>query len=159
MAHKRSCGPLLAILLSCLGAAVAQLPVGHQAGQSAPAASRLTGDWRSSPSIKVSASKPPAANADLAAAPVGTRLDRMVLLLEPSSAQQQALVKELQDQQNSVSPEYHQWLTPAAFADAYSNSASDVAAISAWLSSEGFQVAPLPASRGWIRSEEHTSEL
>jgi hypothetical protein len=74
----------------------------------------------------------------------------MVLLLEPSSAQQQALAQRLQDQQNPASAEYHRWLTPAAFADAYSNSAADVAAISAWLESEGFQVAPLPSGRGWV---------
>jgi subtilase family serine protease len=74
----------------------------------------------------------------------------MMLLLSPSAAQQQALATELADLDNPSSPHYHQWLTPTAFAASYANSASDVAAVSAWLESQGFQVAPLPAGRGWI---------
>jgi hypothetical protein len=73
-----------------------------------------------------------------------------MLLLEPSPAQRQALDAELQNQQTSASPEYHHWLTPSAFADRYANSASDVAAVVAWLQAQGLQVAPLPVSRGWI---------
>jgi len=57
---------------------------------------RISGDWRSSPLAKITASKAPAANTGLGAVPVGMRLDRMVLLLEASSGQQQALAKELQ---------------------------------------------------------------
>ena len=74
----------------------------------------------------------------------------MILLLAPSTAQQKALTNELAAQLNPASPDYHKWLTPAAFAEAYSNSPSDVAAVSAWLTDQGFQVATLPASRGWI---------
>jgi subtilase family serine protease len=74
----------------------------------------------------------------------------MLLLLEPSAAQQQALTAELANQQNTASPEYHHWLTPAAFAAAYANSSSDVAAVVAWLQSQGFQVAQLPSGLGWI---------
>jgi hypothetical protein len=142
MALKQSFGlPLAVLLLAGLGAAGAQT-----------AASRLAGDWRSSPAVALSASKAPlgASDSDLGAAPSGTQLDRMLLLLAPSAAQQQALAAELANQQNPSSPAYHQWLTPAQFADAYANSAADVAAIAAWLQSQGFQVAPLPAGRGWI---------
>jgi hypothetical protein len=74
----------------------------------------------------------------------------MLLLLTPSTTQQQALTAELGSLQDSTSPAYHQWFTPAAFASAYSNSAADVSAVSTWLQSQGLQVAPLPAGRGWI---------
>ncbi len=77
-------------------------------------------------------------------------MDRMLLLLEPSAAQKQALDQELVDQQSVKSPQYHHWLTPAEFAEKYANSAADVTAVVAWLQSEGFTVAPLPAGRGWI---------
>ena len=83
-------------------------------------------------------------------APAGMKLDRMLLLLSASAAQQQALATELADQQNPSSPHYHQWLTPTEFAASYSNSAADAGAVSAWLESQGFQVAPLPVGRGWI---------
>ena len=74
----------------------------------------------------------------------------MLLLLEPSAAQQQALNAELADQQNPKSEEYHRWLAASQFADRYANSASDAGAIVSWLRDEGFEVAPLPAGRGWI---------
>ena len=145
MAHKKSFGlPLAILLLSGLGVAcpaMAQTPV-----------SRLAGDWRGSALVSLSAAKPlmPQTTGDLGAAPPSARLERMLLLLEPSAAQQQALTAELANQQNPSSPEYHHWLTPAAFANSYANSADDVAAVSAWLQSQGFQVAALPAGRGWI---------
>ncbi len=74
----------------------------------------------------------------------------MILLLAPSPAQQQALANELTSLQNPSSPSYHHWLTPQAFAQTYANNASDVAAIVAWLESQGFTAAPLPAGLGWI---------
>jgi len=154
MVHKRSLGPLLAILLlSGIGAVVAQTPAhgvsdkGQFAGNQA---SRLAGDWRSSPSVAIPASKPPASWPNLGAAAAGARLERMLLLLDPAADRQQTLLTELQSQQNPASPEFHRWLTPAGFAAAYANSSTDVAAVSAWLRSQGFQVAPLPAGLGWI---------
>ena len=142
MAYKHSLGlPLAILLLAGSGVAVAQL---------AAQASRLSGDWRSSEAVAIPASRP-AINLDAEGpAAAGMKLDRMLLLLSPSAAQQQSLATELADQQNPSSPRYHQWLTPAAFAAAYSNSASDIASVSAWLQSQSFQVAPLPAGRGWI---------
>jgi hypothetical protein len=74
----------------------------------------------------------------------------MLLLLQPSAAQSSALDAELQNQQTPGNCEYHHWLTAPQFAAAYANSAADANAVAAWLSSQGFQVAPLPASRGWI---------
>jgi hypothetical protein len=104
----------------------------------------------------VPASKPPALPPEAAssfehsAAPANARLERMILLLKPSITRQLALTGELANLQNPASPHYHEWLTPTAFADAYSNSAEDVSAVSAWLESRGFDVAALPAGRGWI---------
>lgn len=156
MAHKKSFGlPLAMVLTISLGAAVAQSPDYHLADKDLSAGnqvSRLIGDWRSTPAISIPASQPPAlaAGTDLGSAPSSTRLERMLLLLSPSPAQQQALSTKLSNQQNSSSPAYHHWLTSGAFAAAYSNSTEDVAAVAAWLGSQGFQVAPLPAGRGWI---------
>jgi hypothetical protein len=152
--HKRSYGPLFALLLlSSFGAAVAQTPAVRFAGNDqsvSSQASRLAGDWRSSKAVTISANKPLTPWPSLGAASASTRLERMLLLLKPSPDQQQALDSELQKQQDPTSSQYHHWLTPAAFAAAYANSAADVEAVSAWLQSQGFKVAPLPASRGWI---------
>lgn len=83
----------------------------------------------------------------------------MLLLLESSAAQKQALDAELANQQNPPSAEYHHWLTPSQFADTYANTASDIAAIASWLESEGFEVAPLPAGRGWIEFSGTVAQL
>jgi subtilase family serine protease len=83
----------------------------------------------------------------------------MLLLLEPPAAKRQALDAELVNQQKPGSPAFHRWLTPTAFAAAYGNSAADVATLSSWLSSQGFQVAPLPAGRGWIEFSGTVSQV
>ena len=95
----RSLGlPLATVLLGSLlggsGSMVAQtFPA---AGVSAPA-SRVLGDWRGSAGVAIPRSKPsrnPAA-IDLGPAPANQVLGRMLLLLAPSPAQQQALAAEL----------------------------------------------------------------
>jgi len=161
---QASLGPSLAV-----SAAATSMPAVLQAStaenSSAKSVSRITGHWRSSDAVAIPDSKHPqapsdlSANLELSAAPGSARLDRMILLLAPSAAQQKALQAELAAQLNPASPEYHKWLTPTAFADAYSNSPSDVAAVSAWLTSQGFQVAPLPASRGWIEFSGTIAEV
>jgi len=156
MAHKESLGRRLAIVLGAslalsLGVAMAQTPAPQSADLSAGSqVSRLAGDWRSTAAVAVPLSQLPASLSDLGMTPSGTRLERMLLLLSPSQDQQAALTVELANQQNPDSSEYHHWLTPAEFAAAYANSAADVAAVAAWLQAQGFQVAPLPSSRGWI---------
>ncbi|MDR3754889.1 MAG: protease pro-enzyme activation domain-containing protein [Terracidiphilus sp.] len=140
---------LLVSLLGGSGSMAAQsFPA---AGVSAPAP-RVLGDWRSSAGVAIARSKPsrdPAA-IDLGPAPANQVFGRMLLLLAPAPAQQQALAAELASLQNPSSPSYHHWLTPQAFARSYANNPSDVAAVASWLESQSFRVAPLPAGSGWI---------
>ncbi len=137
------------------------------AAQSLPAATlpspqpRVVGDWRSGATVAIPFSKPalnPAA-IDLGVAPADQPLARMLLLLAPAPSQQQALAAELARLQNPASPNYHQWLTPQAFARAYANSSVDVAAVAAWLSSQGFTAAPLPAGLGWVEFSGTAGEV
>lgn len=137
------------------------------AAQSLPDASpssprpRVVGDWRSGATVAVPHSKPalnPAA-IDLGVAPANQPLGRMLLLLAPAAAQQEALAAELASLQNPASPNYHQWFAPQSFARAYANSPADVAAVAAWLSSQGFTVAPLPAGLGWVEFSGTAGEV
>lgn len=156
MTYKKSVGLLLALLLaSTIGAPVAQATAHQPTDEVASAAahaSRVTGDWQTTASVAIPTGKTPsrASEMDLGAAPADIPLTRMLLLLEPSAAQRQALDAELANQQNPASSHYHQWLTAAAFASSYANSAADVAAVVSWLQGQGFQVAPLPAGLGWV---------
>ena len=133
--------PLLVLALAGLGSALAQT-----------SNTRLAGDWRSTAAVAIPGSRQSIypAETDQGSAPAGEQLQRMLLLLASSHGQQEALTAELANLQNHVSPSYHQWLTPAAFAAEFANSASDAAAVSSWLQGEGFTVAPLPNGRGWI---------
>jgi hypothetical protein len=79
-----------------------------------------------------------------------TRLERMVLVLRPSSAQQRELDRLTEAQQEQSSPEYRQWLTPAEFGARFGVSPRDLARTAAWLRSHGFQVEPVSAGRGTI---------
>ena len=84
---------------------------------------------------------------DIGPASPSERLDRMILVLLPDPAQQQALETLLQSQQDPSSPQYHQWLTQESFGQQFGVSDSDVRQISNWLSGHGFQVDEIVAGR------------
>jgi subtilase family serine protease len=75
-----------------------------------------------------------------------TALDRMVLELEPSAAQQTELDALLEAQHDPGSPLYHQWLTPVEFGSRFGASAGDLARITSWLAGHGFVVDEVAAS-------------
>ena len=78
---------------------------------------------------------------DRGAAPPDLPMARMLLVLKRSAAQEAALEKLLDDQQDLNSASYHQWLTPDQFGQQFGPSDHDIQTISAWLRTHGFQVA------------------
>jgi len=87
---------------------------------------------------------------DAGTAPADTRMDRMILLLEPDQAQQGALEALLEAQQDPQSPEYQRWLTPEDFGQLFGVADSDLQQIVQWLTAQGFQVETPAASRSQI---------
>ena len=79
---------------------------------------------------------------DLGTAPASLPMERMLLVLKRSSEQETELRKLIDDQQDKNSPNYHKWLTPEQFGTQFGPSDSDMQAITSWLHSHGFQVAP-----------------
>ena len=77
-------------------------------------------------------------------------LHRMALTFRPSAAQQADLEALLDEQQNPLSPYYHQWLTPERYADRFGLSQDDIAQVSAWLQSQGFTVDETALSRTYV---------
>ena len=69
-----------------------------------------------------------------------TPMSYMVMLLQPSPAQQADLAQLVAAQQNPASPQYHKWLTPEVFGERFGLSQSDLAKISSWLKAEGFSI-------------------
>lgn len=77
---------------------------------------------------------------DLGTAPATLPMQRMLLVLKRSPAQEAALRKLLDDQQDKGSPVYHKWLTPEQFGRQFGPSDGDIQIIKLWLQSHGFQV-------------------
>ena len=77
---------------------------------------------------------------DQGAAPDDLPMERMLLLLQRSPEQEGALQKLLDQQQVKSSPSYHQWLSPAQFGRQFGLADADIATVTQWLVSHGFQV-------------------
>jgi len=79
-----------------------------------------------------------------------TPLDRMILELRSSPAQQRALDRLVAAQHDPQSPWFHRWLTPAGFGARFGVSPRDLERVTAWLKRHGFTVDEIPAGRRMI---------
>ncbi len=84
---------------------------------------------------------------DRGAAPDSLPAERMMLVLQRSPEQEAALAKLLEEQQNPSSPNFHRWLTPAEFGARFGPSQADLAQVTAWLQSRGFEVGSVSNGR------------
>ncbi len=74
-------------------------------------------------------------------------MERILLLLKRSDAQEAALRSLMEAQQDKSSPSYHQWLTPEEFGKRFGVSDADLQAVSSWLSGQGFRSVRVAAGR------------
>jgi subtilase family serine protease len=84
-----------------------------------------------------------AADGDLA-------MERMMLLLGSSPAQQESLEELLAAQQDPASSNYRRWLTPREFGEQFGPAPQDVETVTAWLRSHGFHVNGVAQGRRFI---------
>jgi len=84
---------------------------------------------------------------DQGAAPDSLPMQRMLLVLKRSPAQEAALDTLMEQQQDTSSPNYHAWLTPQQFGQQFGPADADVQTIRSWLESEGFTVNRLSNGR------------
>jgi hypothetical protein len=78
------------------------------------------------------------------------RMDKMMLHLTPSAAQQAELDALVEAQHDPQSPLYHQWLSPAEYGARFGVSDADLAKVTAWLTGHGFAIDEIPAGRRLI---------
>ena len=78
------------------------------------------------------------------------KLGRMVLLLAPTADQESAAAKLVASQQNSSSPQFHKWLTPAQYGDQFGVAPEDAQKVQQWLQSQGFGVNEVSQSRRFV---------
>jgi len=106
------------------------------------APARILREVRNDERVRLTGSAHPRARTEDDRGPVQDDLvlERMILVLQSSEAQTQALAALQQAQQDPASPQFHQWLSPQDFADRFGVAAADIAAISGWLTQQGFRV-------------------
>ena len=90
------------------------------------------------------------AGLDQGAVDPSMELTYVTLVLKPSAAQQAELDRLTADQQDPVSANYHQWLTPEEYADRFGLSQADMDKITAWLGQNGLAVKSTARARNAI---------
>ena len=78
------------------------------------------------------------------------RLDRLVMELKPSPAQQAALDALVDAQHDPHSSVFHHWLTPADYGARFGVSPSELVIVTDWLRSHGFSIDEIPAGHRLI---------
>ncbi|MEZ2346497.1 protease pro-enzyme activation domain-containing protein [Terriglobus sp. RCC_193] len=103
---------------------------------------RITQDINTAERITLTGSHPPMARAeqDSGHVPSGKQLDGLTLVLSRTSEQESELQSLIAAQHDPMSSQYHQWLTPDAFATRFGISDSDLGKIESWLQQQGFVV-------------------
>ena len=87
---------------------------------------------------------------DMGLAPDDLALNRMILVLQRSPEQEQALAQLMDAQQTSGSGSYKQWLTPAQFGAQFGVANEDIQTVGNWLGSHGMRVSRVSASHMFI---------
>jgi len=77
-------------------------------------------------------------------------MDRMLLILRRSPAQEAALQKFMVEQYDPKSTNYHRWLSPDEFGALYGPSDADMQTITSWLQNSGFAVTYVSKGRVFI---------
>jgi pseudomonalisin len=103
---------------------------------------------------------------DQGAAPEDLPMERMLLVLNRSAEQQQAIDKLMDQIHDPNSPQFHQWLTPEQYGQQFGTSEADIQIVTDWLQSHGFQVTRVSKGRmavefsgtaGQVQEAFHTS--
>ena len=77
-------------------------------------------------------------------------MERILLVLKRSDAQEAALGNLVEAQQDKSSPNYHKWLSPEDFGKQFGPSDSDIQAVTDWLGSQGFRNVRVTAGRNVV---------
>jgi len=123
--------------------------------------SRIVETVTDNDTVKISGNVHPYARAvfDRGAVADSQPMSRMVLLLEHSTEQEQALRQLLDQQQTKGSGNFHSWLTPEQFGKQFGPSDADVQAVTDWLTKQGFQIGKVSAGRTAIEFSGNVAQV
>jgi len=135
--------------------------------QSVNAPVRITQSIDPLQTVTLSGNTHPLARPEFDRGPVSDAMPmaRILLLLQRSPDQEQALQQLLEQQQSKSSPSFHAWLTPDQFGQQFGVADADLQLITQWLASQGFSqinvgsgrmVIEFSGSAAQVRSAFHT---
>ena len=96
---------------------------------------------------------------DLGPAPASLPTGRVLMVLQRSRQQQQALTQYLADLQNPAAPAYHRWLTPEQYGARFGPGDADLATVESWLQGQGFRIEEVPRGRNVIAFSGSMAQL
>ena len=151
---------LVRLVLSAILSSFVLLPAGVVA-QSSLVQTRITQQIDESQRTVLHGNVHPLARAefDRGAAPADLPMDRMLLVLKRSPAQEAAIEKLIAEQQDRSSPNFHKWLSPQEFGQQFGASQQDLATITNWLQSHGFVVNDVANGRNVIEFSGTASQV
>ena len=88
-----------------------------------------------------------------------TPAQHLVMVLKSSEEQKQAIRRVIDEQQDRRTPNYHQWVTPEEFGERFGVHDTDIAKVSAWLTSQGFTVEDVSKSKRLIHFSGTTGNI
>jgi subtilase family serine protease len=130
-------------------------------GQSASVASRISSAVDEKNMVTLKGNTHPLATAqyDRGEAPGSLPMNRMLLVLQHTPAQEAAIKQLLAEQQNQGSSNFHNWLTPQQYGQMFGPSDQDIQTITNWLQSHGFEVANVSPGRHVIEFSGTASQV
>jgi uncharacterized membrane protein len=134
--------------LSFISVAIAFVSLGsHAAGQTAQPKAQIVDRVDDSVTVALKGNVHPLTARARASQPVDqdTAMEHMILYLKSDATQQAQLDTLVAEQHNPKSPLYHHFLTPQSYASQFGAADSDIAKVTAWLTSHGFKVESVPA--------------
>jgi subtilase family serine protease len=98
-------------------------------------------------------------SSDVGRLPGSQKLGRMVLLLAPTAAQDQAAANLIASQHDASSPLFHKWLTPAEFGQQFEVADTDSTQVRQWLENQGLTVHQVSQSLRFIVFSGNVSQV
>lgn len=135
-----------AILLAALSGLVL---FNQDSSAQSPARNRITSIIDDRRTVRLTGNRHPLARAefDAGATSPDYKMERMILVLQPDRAQQEALETLIAAQLDPSSTEYHHWLTPETFALRFGVTQDDLGRVTEWLAGHGFEIEAVPGGR------------
>ena len=153
--------PLRPLICVAAAFAAAAAPLSAQTSETIVVSSRIVQPVNDSARVTLHGYIHPLAKAanDRGAAPDSMPLQRIHMVLQRSASQEASLEQTIAGMHTPGNANFHKWLTPAQFGQQYGPSDQDVATVTSWLASHGFEVTGVKAGKQVIEFNGSVAQM